>query len=51
MMKEKNEVSIALIILNCICAVIWIVILIFDLMNEYVNSVQLILHIVLFAGL
>ena len=45
-MEEKKNVSIAVVILNCICAVLWIINLIFDFTHEYTDSVQLILHII-----
>ena len=45
-MEEKKNVSIAVVILNCICAVLWIINLIFDFTHGYTDSVQLILHII-----
>ena len=45
-MEEKKNVSIAVVILNCICAVLWVINLIFDFTRGYTDSVQLILHII-----
>lgn len=45
-MEEKKKVSIAVVILNCICAGLWIINLIFDFTLGYTDSVQLILHII-----
>lgn len=45
-MEEKKNVSIAVVILNCICAVLWIINLIIDFTHGYTDSVQLILHII-----
>ena len=45
-MEEKKNVSIAVVILNCICAVLWVINLIFDFTHGYTDSVQLILHII-----
>ncbi len=45
-MEEKKKASIAVVILNCICAVLWIINLIIDFTHGYTDNVQLILHII-----
>ena len=44
-MEEKKKVSIVVIILSCLCAVLWIINLIMHFTHGYTDSVQLILHI------
>ena len=44
-MDDKNKVSLAVVTLNCICAVVWDVNLFVDLVYGYTNSVTFVLHI------
>ena len=44
-MDDKKKVSIAVVILNCICAVLWNITLFVDLVYGYANSVSFVLHI------
>ena len=45
-MNDKKKVSIAVVILNCICAAVWNISLFVDLVYGYTNSVILVLYIV-----
>lgn len=44
-MDDKKKVSIAVVILNCICAVVSNINLFVDLAYGYTNSVSFVLHI------
>ena len=44
-MDDKEKVSITVVILNCICAVLWSINLLIDLAYGYTNSVSFVLHI------
>ena len=45
-MDDKKKVSIAVVIINCICAVVWNINLFVDLAYGYTNSVSFVLHII-----
>ena len=45
-MDDKKKVSIAVVIINCICAVVWNINLFVDLVYGYTNSVSFVLHII-----
>ena len=45
-MDNKKKVSLAVVIINCLCAVLWNVTLFLDLVNGYTDSVAFMLHIV-----
>ncbi|MBE6541474.1 MAG: hypothetical protein E7672_03400 [Ruminococcaceae bacterium] len=45
-MNDKKKVNIAVVIINCICAVIWTINLFVDLACGYTNTVSFVLHIV-----
>lgn len=45
-MDEKKKVNLALVIINCICAVVWNINLFVDLIYGYTNSVSFALHII-----
>ena len=49
-MDDKKKVSIAVVIINCICAVVWNINLFVDLAYGYTNSVSFVLHIVCAIG-
>lgn len=44
-MNEKKKVNLAVVIINCICAVVWNINLFVDLAYGYTNSVSYVLHI------
>ena len=43
-MEENKKVSMAVVILDCICAVLWVIIFIINFTHEYKDSVQLVLQ-------
>ena len=45
-MDKKKEVSLSVVIINCICAVVWNINLFVDLAYGYTNSVSFALHII-----
>ena len=45
-MDDKKKVSIAVVIINCICAVVWNINLFVALAYGYTNPVSFVLHIV-----
>lgn len=45
-MDDKKKISIAVVIINCICAVVWNINLFVDLAYGYTNSVSFALHII-----
>lgn len=49
-MDDKKKVSIAVVIINCICAVVWTINLIIDLTFGYTNSISFVLHIICAIG-
>lgn len=44
-MEEKKKVNLAVVVINCICAVVWNINLFVDLAYGYTNSVSYGLHI------
>ena len=45
-MQEKKAVSLSVVIINCICAVVWNINLIMDLAYGYTNTISFVLHII-----
>ena len=45
-MDDKKRVNLAVVIINCICAVLWNINLFVDLTYGYTNSVSFTLHII-----
>lgn len=45
-MDDNKKVSIEVVIINCICAVVWNINLFVDLVYGYINAVLFVLHIV-----
>ena len=45
-MDDKKTVSMAVMIINCVCAVVWNINLFVDLAYGYTNSVSFVLHII-----
>jgi len=45
-MDDKKKVNLAVVIINCICAVVWNINLFVDLTYGYTNSVSFALHII-----
>lgn len=45
-MDKKKEVSLGIVIINCICAVVWNINLFVDLAYGYTNAMSFALHII-----
>ena len=45
-MDNKKKVNLAVVIINCICAVVWNINLFVDFAYGYTNSVSFVLHII-----
>lgn len=45
-MDEKRKTNLTVVIINCICAVVWNINLFVDLAYGYTNTVSFVLHIV-----
>ena len=45
-MNEKRKTNLTVVIINCICAVVWNLNLFVDLAYGYTNTVSFVLHIV-----
>ena len=45
-MDEKRKTNLTVVIINCICAVVWNLNLFVDLAYGYTNTVSFVLHIV-----
>lgn len=45
-MDDKKNVNIAVVIITCICAVVWNINLFLDFAYGYTNSVSFVLHII-----
>lgn len=45
-MEDKKKVNLTVVILNCICTVVWNINLFVDLAYGYTNSVSFVLHII-----
>lgn len=45
-MDEKKKANLTVVIINCICAVVWNLNLFVDLAYGYTNTVSFVLHIV-----
>ena len=45
-MDNQQKVSLAVVIINCICAVVWNINFFVDLVYGYTNSVSFVLHII-----
>lgn len=45
-MDEKKKISLAVVIINCFCAVVWCLNVVLDLVYGYTSSISFVLHIV-----
>ena len=45
-MDDKKRVNLTVVIINCICAVVWNINLFVDLTYGYTNSISFVLHII-----